>query len=178
MASQLIIKDTFSQPHRSIIMKWILSFFTYLIVILHKNCDVWWQGMNKYPVIYNESMNTVLRQEIIRYNNLISVVRDTLINLTKAIQVGCLRIFIKLPSFKVNASTSWWVSCNGWHIKTLNHNKSIFQMWHLLLWILTNTVNSKDLFCFNSVSFGSNYYVMLWHNWQFIFPLVCFRPIR
>ncbi|KAK0049220.1 dynein heavy chain 3 axonemal-like isoform X1 [Biomphalaria pfeifferi] len=42
--------------------------------------------MNKYPVIYEESMNTVLRQELIRFNNLISVVRKTLINMQKAIK--------------------------------------------------------------------------------------------
>ncbi|XP_064624417.1 dynein axonemal heavy chain 3-like [Lineus longissimus] len=39
----------------------------------------------KYPVVYNESMNTVLRQELIRYNRLISVVRASLQNLKKAI---------------------------------------------------------------------------------------------
>ena len=42
--------------------------------------------MNKYPVMYNESMNTVLRQELIRYNRLTAVIRTTLINLQKAIQ--------------------------------------------------------------------------------------------
>jgi len=40
----------------------------------------------KYPVSYNESMNTVLRQELIRYNRLIKVVRDSLFNLRKAIK--------------------------------------------------------------------------------------------
>lgn len=41
--------------------------------------------MKKYPVVYQESMNTVLRQELIRFNRLTSVVRDTLRNLLKAI---------------------------------------------------------------------------------------------
>lgn len=40
----------------------------------------------KYPVLYQESMNTVLRQELIRYNRLINVVRATLANLRKAIK--------------------------------------------------------------------------------------------
>ncbi|CAF3510924.1 unnamed protein product [Rotaria socialis] len=40
----------------------------------------------KYPVLYNESMNTVLRQEIIRYNRLTSEVRKTLADLRKAIK--------------------------------------------------------------------------------------------
>jgi dynein heavy chain len=42
--------------------------------------------MQKYPVKYDESMNTVLRQELIRYNRLTSVVRKSLIELRKAIK--------------------------------------------------------------------------------------------
>ena len=45
--------------------------------------------INKYPVVYNESMNTVLRQELIRFNGLTSVVRKTLQNLQKAIKGEC-----------------------------------------------------------------------------------------
>ncbi|CAF0812221.1 unnamed protein product [Brachionus calyciflorus] len=42
--------------------------------------------MRKYPVVYDESMNTVLRQELIRYNRLTSVVRKSLVDLRKAIK--------------------------------------------------------------------------------------------
>ncbi|CAH1793738.1 unnamed protein product [Owenia fusiformis] len=42
--------------------------------------------IKKYPVVYEESMNTVLRQELIRYNRLLSIVRATLVNLQKAIK--------------------------------------------------------------------------------------------
>lgn len=42
--------------------------------------------MKKYPVEYNESMNTVLRQELIRYNRLTSVVRKSLLDIRKAIK--------------------------------------------------------------------------------------------
>lgn len=44
------------------------------------------QVMKKYPVVYNESMNTVLRQEVIRFNRLTKVVRTSLQNLKKAIK--------------------------------------------------------------------------------------------
>uniref|UniRef100_A0A7N5JN32 Dynein axonemal heavy chain 3 n=1 Tax=Ailuropoda melanoleuca TaxID=9646 RepID=A0A7N5JN32_AILME len=39
-----------------------------------------------YPVVYEESMNTVLRQELIRFNRLTKVVRGSLINLGRAIK--------------------------------------------------------------------------------------------
>lgn len=42
--------------------------------------------MELYPVRYDESMNTVLRQELIRFNRLTSVVRKSLIDIRKAIK--------------------------------------------------------------------------------------------
>jgi dynein heavy chain len=42
--------------------------------------------MEKYPVDYMNSMNTVLRQELIRFNRLTKVVRETLKNVQKAIK--------------------------------------------------------------------------------------------
>ena len=42
--------------------------------------------IERYPVMYEESMNTVLRQELIRFNRLTSVVRSTLRNIQKAIK--------------------------------------------------------------------------------------------
>jgi dynein heavy chain len=42
--------------------------------------------MEKYPVDYMNSMNTVLRQELIRFNPLVRVVRSSLINVQKAIK--------------------------------------------------------------------------------------------
>uniref|UniRef100_A0A8B9C0Z5 Dynein axonemal heavy chain 3 n=1 Tax=Anser brachyrhynchus TaxID=132585 RepID=A0A8B9C0Z5_9AVES len=42
--------------------------------------------MKIYPVLYEESMNTVLRQELIRFNRLTEVVRSSLVNLGKAIK--------------------------------------------------------------------------------------------
>ncbi|XP_042639137.1 dynein axonemal heavy chain 3 [Orycteropus afer afer] len=42
--------------------------------------------MKLYPVVYEESMNTVLRQELIRFNRLTKVVRISLIDLGRAIK--------------------------------------------------------------------------------------------
>ncbi|XP_037386166.1 dynein axonemal heavy chain 1 isoform X5 [Talpa occidentalis] len=42
--------------------------------------------MTKYPVLYEESMNTVLVQEVIRYNRLLQVISQTLRDLMKALK--------------------------------------------------------------------------------------------
>ncbi|XP_053577059.1 dynein axonemal heavy chain 1 [Bombina bombina] len=42
--------------------------------------------MSKYPVMYEESMNTVLIQEVIRYNNLLRVLSQSLSDLVKAMK--------------------------------------------------------------------------------------------
>lgn len=52
---------------------------------LPKNFDVE-LASKKHPLKYTDSMNTVLQQELLRYNKLITVVRTSLINVGKAIR--------------------------------------------------------------------------------------------
>jgi dynein heavy chain len=40
----------------------------------------------KFPTSYEESMNTVLVQELIRYNRMLSVMKESLLNLKKGLK--------------------------------------------------------------------------------------------
>mmetsp|Transcript_18528 Transcript_18528/g.18511 ORF Transcript_18528/g.18511 Transcript_18528/m.18511 type:complete len:215 (-) Transcript_18528:534-1178(-) len=42
--------------------------------------------MKRYPMMYNESMNTVLIQELIRFNRLLNVVRSSTVQLKNAVE--------------------------------------------------------------------------------------------
>jgi dynein heavy chain len=42
--------------------------------------------LSKYPVVYEESMNTVLNQELTRFNRLLKTIEDSLHDLKKALK--------------------------------------------------------------------------------------------
>jgi len=44
------------------------------------------EAEKKFPVKYEQSMNTVLTQELARYNVLINTIRDSMIGMKKAIK--------------------------------------------------------------------------------------------
>ncbi|XP_063071051.1 dynein axonemal heavy chain 1 [Engraulis encrasicolus] len=67
--------------------------------------------MSKYPVLYEESMNTVLIQEVIRYNKLLEVISRSLVDLVKALKglvVMSSELELMANSLFINAVPDMW----------------------------------------------------------------------
>lgn len=72
--------------------------------------------MNKYPVKYEESMNTVLTQEVIRYNKLLTAIRGSLNEMLKALKglvVMSQALETMVDSLFKNAVPELWASKVG-----------------------------------------------------------------
>ncbi|XP_030213444.1 dynein heavy chain 1, axonemal [Gadus morhua] len=69
--------------------------------------------LSKYPVLYEESMNTVLLQEVIRYNKLLAVMSQTLGDIVKALRglvVMSSELELMACSLFINAVPDVWMA--------------------------------------------------------------------
>lgn len=80
-----VIESSGGSDDSNAMEKLLIAITSDMLMKLPKNFDIE-IAANKYPVMYTESMNTVLIQEMERYNVLLSVIRNSLQNLIKAIK--------------------------------------------------------------------------------------------
>jgi len=93
----------------------------------------------KYPISYNQSMNTVLTQELTRFNGLIKIIRGSLEDLKKAIKGEVLlsaELEAALNSLQDGRVPAMWLKKSfpslkplGGYIKDLMARLNWFQTW-------------------------------------------------
>jgi len=96
--------------------------------------------LEKYPIVYSESMNTVLVQEMQRFNRVLTVMRRTLINLRKALK-GLVVMNAELDNVGANLAVgkvpASWMKASypslkplGSYVKDLYKRLDFFQQWY------------------------------------------------
>jgi len=96
--------------------------------------------LERYPIVYTESMNTVLVQEMQRFNRVLSVMRRTLINLRKALK-GLVVMNAELDNVGANLAVgkvpASWMKASypslkplGSYVKDLYKRLDFFQQWY------------------------------------------------
>jgi dynein heavy chain len=101
-----------------------------------------------YPTSYEESMNTVLKQELIRFNNLIRTVKSTLNDLIKAVKglvVMNDEIEAIMTSLLDNKIPTKWLKNSYPSLKPMSSYVSDLQ--ERILW-LNNWINNDMPICF------------------------------
>uniref|UniRef100_A0A9J7Z2W5 Dynein heavy chain C-terminal domain-containing protein n=1 Tax=Cyprinus carpio carpio TaxID=630221 RepID=A0A9J7Z2W5_CYPCA len=86
--------------------------------------------MSKYPVMYEESVNTVLVQEVIRYNKLLSVISHSLSDLVKDLKdLGVMSSELELMS-NSHQRCSRTIEGQGKNLPNVNHARHALNLWN------------------------------------------------
>ena len=123
--------------------------------------------ITKYPAEYTESINTVLTQEVIRYNKLLVVMADTLMNFQKALigEIVMSEYYEKIGnSLFDNKVPELWEDVGFLSLKPL---ASWIQDLNYRIKFLSYWIEGGNLLCFRSVDSTSHR-----HFWQEHFKIM------